>query len=172
LRQAWTVFNFNRLSCVSGHATANHRGLSRLRASPMTRPGTPITSMIRHVVDDNRCGTDHRPATDRDIAKYSSRSCRSRPAPARPFAAPSNRPRLGGCLLGGGVRVKVVDELHAPWLIKTSSSISTSSQMKLSDEILQFLPMVAFFWISTKLPILVPSPSGYHQVTSTPAPHR
>jgi hypothetical protein len=45
-----------------------------------------------------------------------------------------------------------------PWPMNTSSSISTPSQMKLCDEILQFLPIRAFFWISTKAPIRVPSP--------------
>ena len=41
------------------------------------------------------------------------------------------------------------------WPMKTSSSMVTPSQMKVWLEILQFLPMVAFFWISTKAPILV-----------------
>src|SRR5262245_20947612 len=42
--------------------------------------------------------------------------------------------------------------------MNTSSSISTPSQMNEWEEILQRLPMVAFFWISTNAPILVPLP--------------
>src|SRR5690348_14140668 len=45
-----------------------------------------------------------------------------------------------------------------PWPMKTSSSRVTPSQMKVWLEILQFLPTFAFFWISTKAPILVLSP--------------
>src|ERR1019366_833132 len=42
--------------------------------------------------------------------------------------------------------------------MKTSSSIWTPSQMKVWLEILQFSPTLAFFWISTKAPILVLAP--------------
>jgi hypothetical protein len=45
-----------------------------------------------------------------------------------------------------------------PCAIITSSSITTPSQTKECDEILQDAPMRAFFWISTKGPILVWSP--------------
>ncbi len=45
-----------------------------------------------------------------------------------------------------------------PWPTKTSSSMVTPSQIKVWLDILQFLPIKAFFWISTKGPILVPSP--------------
>ena len=44
------------------------------------------------------------------------------------------------------------------WPMKTSSSTVTPSQMKVCEEILQFLPIKAFFWISTNVPTLVPSP--------------
>ena len=44
------------------------------------------------------------------------------------------------------------------WPMKTLSSMVTPSQMKVWLEILQFLPTAAFFWISTKAPILVLSP--------------
>ena len=44
------------------------------------------------------------------------------------------------------------------WPMNTSSSIVTPSQMKVWLEILQFLPIFAPFWISTKVPILVWSP--------------
>src|SRR6516162_5995029 len=70
-------------------------------------------SMIRHVGDDNRCGTDHRPATDRDIGKY-------RRVRADRGACPHDRSQhlpiglaLEVAFCGGSVRVKVVDELHA-----------------------------------------------------------
>ena len=45
-----------------------------------------------------------------------------------------------------------------PWPMKTWSSIVTPSQMKVWLEILQRRPTDAFFWISTKAPILVSSP--------------
>ena len=45
-----------------------------------------------------------------------------------------------------------------PWPTNTSSSIVTPSQTKVCDEILQRRPTTAFFWISTKVPIFVPSP--------------
>ncbi len=44
------------------------------------------------------------------------------------------------------------------WPMKTSSSIVTPSQMKVWLEILQFCPIFAPFWISTKVPILLSSP--------------
>src|SRR5437667_498167 len=42
-----------------------------------------------------------------------------------------------------------------PWPMKTLSSMVTPSQMNVWLEILQLLPTAAFFWISTKAPILV-----------------
>ena len=45
-----------------------------------------------------------------------------------------------------------------PWPMKTWSSIVTPSQMNVWLEILQRLPTVAFFWISTNAPIFVSSP--------------
>ena len=45
--------------------------------------------------------------------------------------------------------------------MKTPSSIVTPSQMNVWLEILQFLPMTAFFWISTKAPILLLSPTAH-----------
>ena len=44
------------------------------------------------------------------------------------------------------------------WPMNTPSSITTPSQTKVWLEILQSLPITAFFWISTKLPIFVLSP--------------
>ena len=45
-----------------------------------------------------------------------------------------------------------------PWPMKASSSIVTPSQIKVWLEILQFFPILEFFWISTKAPIFVLSP--------------
>src|SRR6059036_2095213 len=45
-----------------------------------------------------------------------------------------------------------------PWPMKTWSSIVTPSQMKVWLEILHCRPTFAFFWISTNVPIFVPSP--------------
>ena len=45
-----------------------------------------------------------------------------------------------------------------PWPTNTWSSIVTPSQMNVWLEILQRLPTVAFFWISTNAPIFVSSP--------------
>src|SRR3990172_5718895 len=42
--------------------------------------------------------------------------------------------------------------------MKTLSSMVTPSQMKVWLDILQLLPMVAFFWTSTNVPIFVLSP--------------
>src|SRR5258708_5237052 len=42
--------------------------------------------------------------------------------------------------------------------MKTLSSISTPSQIKVWLDILQRFPTLAFFWISTKAPIFVSSP--------------
>ena len=46
-----------------------------------------------------------------------------------------------------------------PWPTKTSSSITTPSQMNVCEEILQRAPTVAFFWISTNAPMREPSPT-------------
>ena len=48
-----------------------------------------------------------------------------------------------------------------PWPMKTLSSMVTPSQIKVWLEILQRLPTVAFFWISTNAPILVSSPISH-----------
>src|SRR5208283_4300714 len=48
-----------------------------------------------------------------------------------------------------------------PWPMKTLSSIVTPSQTKVWLEILQRLPTMAFFWISTNAPILVSSPTSH-----------
>ena len=48
-----------------------------------------------------------------------------------------------------------------PWPMKTLSSIVTPSQINVWLEILQRLPTVAFFWISTKAPIFVSSPISH-----------
>src|SRR5215472_17881529 len=45
-----------------------------------------------------------------------------------------------------------------PWPMNTLSSIVTPSQIKVWLEILQLLPTLAFFWISTNAPIFVLSP--------------
>src|SRR5579864_4720006 len=45
--------------------------------------------------------------------------------------------------------------------MKTLSSIVTPSQMNVWLEILQRFPTLAFFWISTKAPILVSSPTSH-----------
>src|SRR5271157_4809199 len=46
-----------------------------------------------------------------------------------------------------------------PWPTNAKSSITTPSQIKLWLCILQWLPTIAFFWISTQAPILVLSPT-------------
>jgi hypothetical protein len=48
-----------------------------------------------------------------------------------------------------------------PWPTKTSSSMKTPAQMNECDEILQRAPIEAPFWISTKVPILVSSPTAH-----------
>src|SRR6266852_2759653 len=56
--------------------------------------------------------------------------------------------------------------------MKTLSSISTPSQMNVWLEILQRLPTLAFFWISTKAPILVSSPiSQPYKLMNLGSPH-
>jgi hypothetical protein len=45
--------------------------------------------------------------------------------------------------------------------MKTLSSMVTPSQMKVWLEILQDLPTLAFFWISTNAPIFVWSPISH-----------
>ena len=45
--------------------------------------------------------------------------------------------------------------------MNTLSSMVTPSQMKVWLEILQRLPTLAFFWISTNAPILVSSPISH-----------
>src|SRR5262245_39734180 len=47
-----------------------------------------------------------------------------------------------------------------PWPTNTSSSMVTPSQMNVCEEILHSRPTDAFFWISTKAPIFVPSPTA------------
>src|SRR5215475_8931436 len=47
------------------------------------------------------------------------------------------------------------------WPIKTLSSISTPSQMKVWLEILTLRPMCAFFWISTNVPMRELSPTEH-----------
>src|SRR5512140_3692133 len=62
------------------------------------------------------------------------------------------------------------------WPMNTSSSIVTPSQMKVWLEILQFFPIFAPFWISTKVPILLWSPISHpyrltKSYTFTPSPN-
>src|SRR5206468_7904292 len=74
----------------------------------------------------------------------------------------STRQSLSVCSPPCGLVARGYESLMniTPWPMNTLSSMVTPSQMNVWLEILQFLPTLAFFWISTKAPILVSSPTS------------
>jgi len=100
-------------ACDPLHGSTSSRPFSFARIAYDAPRNANNHSMIRYVVDDNRCGTDHCAATDRDISKY--RRVRAG-RHARPHDRSQHLPiglALEVAFCGGGVRLKVVDELHA-----------------------------------------------------------
>src|SRR2546428_4905387 len=174
----------NESSRAEGGAKKRHQFLFELpMRSDQIEEGNPFAGLHRATPASSALDRNTRAAFPATIALPGTLRVTTLPAPIRAFSpivilarmvapepidAPA-RTSVGStfqsfsvCNAPLGVVARGYESLMnvTPWPTKTLSSMVTPSQMNVWLEILQFLPILAFFWISTKAPILVLSPTS------------